>query len=185
MSDARLSSFFGKGGSKFGHARAIFGTSDDFLTYAKDAFDLVLREGTKQPKMMSVRRHAFAHHRSSWPRRRLGAVSRSCAEARGCLNLPPRRNCPALDQTSSSRAGGLSASERFVGDFVGQGTAVKSQENPNVRSGFADYQLANISQLRGFRSWYGTSRDFDGMFEWSPRASRPKVGVWPASLSFR
>jgi allantoinase len=27
------------------------------LTYAKDAFDLMLREGTKQPKMMSVGLH--------------------------------------------------------------------------------------------------------------------------------
>jgi hypothetical protein len=184
MSDARLSSFFGKGGSKFGHARAIFGTSDDFLTYAKDAFDLMLREGTKQPKMMSVGMHLrITGHpgRAAGLERFLDHV----LKARGCLDLPPRRNCPALDQTSSSRASGLSASERFVGDFVGQGTAVKSQENPNVRSGFTDYQLANISQLRGFRTWYGTSRDFDGMFEWSPRASRPKVGVWPASLSFR
>jgi peptidoglycan/xylan/chitin deacetylase (PgdA/CDA1 family) len=39
------------------YARAIFATSDDFFTYAKDAFDLMLREGTKQPKMMSVGMH--------------------------------------------------------------------------------------------------------------------------------
>ena len=39
------------------YARAIFATSDDFLTYAKDAFDLMLREGAKQPKMMSVGLH--------------------------------------------------------------------------------------------------------------------------------
>jgi len=39
------------------YARAIFASSDDFLTYAKDAFDLMLREGAKQSKMMSVGMH--------------------------------------------------------------------------------------------------------------------------------
>jgi allantoinase len=39
------------------YARAIFGTGNDFYTYAKDAFDLMLREGAKQPKMMSVGMH--------------------------------------------------------------------------------------------------------------------------------
>jgi Lhr-like helicase len=40
-----------------------------------------------------------------------------------------------------------------------------------------DYQHVRLSQPRGFRSWFGRSRDFDGVFEWTPRASRPKVGV--------
>lgn len=39
------------------YARAIFATSDDFLTYAKDALDLMLREGASQPKMLSVGMH--------------------------------------------------------------------------------------------------------------------------------
>jgi allantoinase len=39
------------------YARAIFATSDDFLTYAKDGFELLLREGATQPKMMSIGMH--------------------------------------------------------------------------------------------------------------------------------
>jgi peptidoglycan/xylan/chitin deacetylase (PgdA/CDA1 family) len=39
------------------YTRAIFGTSDDFFTYAKDAFDLMLREGATNPKMLSVGLH--------------------------------------------------------------------------------------------------------------------------------
>jgi ATP-dependent helicase YprA (DUF1998 family) len=45
-----------------------------------------------------------------------------------------------------------------------------------------DYALVNLSQPRGFRTWYGGSRDFDGVFEWTPRASRPKVGVAPIGM---
>jgi peptidoglycan/xylan/chitin deacetylase (PgdA/CDA1 family) len=41
--------------SKYG--RAVFATADDFFTYAKDSFDLLLREGVTQPKMMSVGLH--------------------------------------------------------------------------------------------------------------------------------
>ena len=46
-----------------------------------------------------------------------------------------------------------------------------------------DYELINVSQPRGFRTWYGASRDFDGVFEWTPRASRPKVGVTPVAMT--
>jgi hypothetical protein len=44
-----------------------------------------------------------------------------------------------------------------------------------------DYRELNISQPKGFRTWYGRSRDFDGSFEWTPRASRPNLGIspWP------
>jgi DEAD/DEAH box helicase domain-containing protein len=45
-----------------------------------------------------------------------------------------------------------------------------------------DYELINVAQPRGFRTWYGGSRDFDGVFEWTPRASRPKVGVTPIAM---
>jgi hypothetical protein len=30
-----------------------------------------------------------------------------------------------------------------------------------------------------------TSRDFDGLFEWTPRASRPKMGVAPLTMNQR
>lgn len=39
------------------------------------------------------------------------------------------------------------------------------------------YRTMNVSQPAGFRTWFGRSRDFDGTFEWTPRASRPKMGV--------
>lgn len=46
-----------------------------------------------------------------------------------------------------------------------------------------DYAQVNLSQPRGFRTWFGGSRDFDGVFEWTARASRPKVGVTPIGLT--
>lgn len=46
-----------------------------------------------------------------------------------------------------------------------------------------DYEQLNLSQPRGFRTWFGGSRDFDGVFEWTARASRPKVGVMPIGLT--
>ena len=39
------------------YARAKFATADDFFSYARDGFDLLLREGATQPKMMSVGLH--------------------------------------------------------------------------------------------------------------------------------
>jgi peptidoglycan/xylan/chitin deacetylase (PgdA/CDA1 family) len=39
------------------YPRGMFGTSDDFFTYARDAFDVMLREGQTAPKMMSVGLH--------------------------------------------------------------------------------------------------------------------------------
>ncbi len=45
-------------------------------------------------------------------------------------------------------------------------------------AGQPDYELVTLSQPRGFRTAYGaTSRDFDGVFEWTARASRPKMSV--------
>jgi allantoinase len=39
------------------YARAIFATADDFFTYARDGFELMLREGATQPKMLSIGMH--------------------------------------------------------------------------------------------------------------------------------
>lgn len=47
------------------------------------------------------------------------------------------------------------------------------------------YKVTQLSQPAGFRSWFGTSRDFDGTFEWTPRASRPKLGVTPFPMTQR
>jgi putative urate catabolism protein len=41
--------------SKFG--RGQFATGDDFYVYARDSFDMLYREGARQPKMMSVGLH--------------------------------------------------------------------------------------------------------------------------------
>lgn len=47
------------------------------------------------------------------------------------------------------------------------------------------YRIISLSQPTGFRTWYGRSRDFDGTFEWTPHASRPKMGVTPLPVSQR
>ena len=39
------------------YARSIFATSDDFFAYARQGFDLMLREGSDQPKMLSIGLH--------------------------------------------------------------------------------------------------------------------------------
>jgi DEAD/DEAH box helicase domain-containing protein len=46
-----------------------------------------------------------------------------------------------------------------------------------------DYAPINLSQPRGFRTSFDGGRDFDGVFEWTARASRPKVGVTPIQLT--
>lgn len=39
------------------------------------------------------------------------------------------------------------------------------------------YSIINLSQPRGFRTWYGRQHDFDGNFEWMPRATKPRIGI--------
>ena len=50
-------------------------------------------------------------------------------------------------------------------------------------AGAGIYELVNLSQPRGFRTAYGLSRDFDGIFEWTARASRPKVVVHSIAMA--
>jgi hypothetical protein len=45
-----------------------------------------------------------------------------------------------------------------------------AQNNPS-------YEIIQLSEPKGFRTCYGRARDFEGLFEWTPRASRPKVGI--------
>jgi len=47
------------------------------------------------------------------------------------------------------------------------------------------YRTIRLAQPAGFRTWYDSSRDFDGVFEWTPRASRPKMGVTPVPSQYR
>ena len=44
------------------------------------------------------------------------------------------------------------------------------------------YRIINMSEPKGFRTWFGNSRDFDGDFEWTPRSSQPRVGFRPINL---
>ncbi|OHE16464.1 MAG: hypothetical protein A2X96_01425 [Syntrophobacterales bacterium GWC2_56_13] len=39
------------------------------------------------------------------------------------------------------------------------------------------YRVIQLSEPKGFRTWYGRTRNFEGLFEWTPRASRPKMGI--------
>jgi hypothetical protein len=39
------------------------------------------------------------------------------------------------------------------------------------------YEVLQLSEPLGFRTWSGSNRDFDGVFEWTPRASRPKMAA--------
>lgn len=41
--------------------------------------------------------------------------------------------------------------------------------------GSSDFEVIQLSQPRGFRSWFGAVWDFDGVFEWTPRASHPRT----------
>jgi len=45
------------------------------------------------------------------------------------------------------------------------------------------YNAVNLSEPKGFRTWFGSSRDFDGQFEWTPRGSHPKVGFRPIDMT--
>ncbi len=38
------------------------------------------------------------------------------------------------------------------------------------------YVITNLSEPKGFRAWYGRSRDYDGDFNWAPRSSHPRMG---------
>ena len=40
-----------------------------------------------------------------------------------------------------------------------------------------DYQVVNLSQPAGFRTYFGTERDYSGAFDWTPRATRPKLSM--------
>jgi hypothetical protein len=46
-----------------------------------------------------------------------------------------------------------------------------------------DFHVVQLAQPRGFRTLYEGGRDFDGVFEWTPRASRPKTDAAPLPMS--
>ncbi len=44
------------------------------------------------------------------------------------------------------------------------------------------FEIVQLAQPRGFRTWFGAYWDFDGIFEWTPRASRPKTDPGPLQM---
>lgn len=46
---------------------------------------------------------------------------------------------------------------------------------PVCGCGAPGFRVIQLAQPRGFRTLYDGGRDFDGVFEWTPRASRPKT----------
>lgn len=50
-------------------------------------------------------------------------------------------------------------------------------------SGAPAFRIVQLAQPRGFRTLYEGGRDFDGVFEWTPRASRPKTDAAPLPMT--
>jgi hypothetical protein len=49
--------------------------------------------------------------------------------------------------------------------------------------GAPSFRVVQLAQPRGFRTLYEGGRDFDGVFEWTPRASRPKTDAAPLPMT--
>ena len=49
-------------------------------------------------------------------------------------------------------------------------------------NGAPDFRIVQLAQPRGFRTLYEGGRNFDGVFEWTPRASRPKTDAAPLQM---
>ncbi len=48
--------------------------------------------------------------------------------------------------------------------------------------GSPDFNIVHLAEPKGFRTLYDGGRDFDGVFEWTPRASRPKTDAAPLQM---
>lgn len=58
-----------------------------------------------------------------------------------------------------------------------------SATNCRVCGSTADFRVIQLAQPRGFRTLYDGGRDFDGVFEWTPRASRAKTDAEPLQMT--
>jgi len=54
---------------------------------------------------------------------------------------------------------------------------------PVCGSGAPSFRVVQLAQPHGFRTLYEGGRDFDGVFEWTPRASRPKTDAAPLQMT--
>jgi DEAD/DEAH box helicase domain-containing protein len=61
--------------------------------------------------------------------------------------------------------------------------AVSTVACPVCGSGAPGFRIVQLAQPRGFRTLYEGGRDFDGVFEWTPRASRPKTDAAPLPMT--
>jgi DEAD/DEAH box helicase domain-containing protein len=50
-------------------------------------------------------------------------------------------------------------------------------------NGAPDFRIVQLSQPRGFRTLFEGGRDFNGVFEWTPRASRQKTDAAPLPMT--
>ncbi len=50
-------------------------------------------------------------------------------------------------------------------------------------TGAPGFRIVQLAEPRGFRTLYEGGRDFDGVFEWAPRASRPKTDAAPLPMT--
>lgn len=57
-----------------------------------------------------------------------------------------------------------------------------SATNCRVCGSTADFHVVQLAEPRGFRTLYDGGRDFDGAFEWAPRASRAKTDAEPLQM---
>jgi DEAD/DEAH box helicase domain-containing protein len=52
----------------------------------------------------------------------------------------------------------------------------------SIGTGDRDYQVMDLRQPKGFVSYFTKARDYDGVFDFVPRAARPKVGRPPFAI---
>lgn len=45
------------------------------------------------------------------------------------------------------------------------------------------YEVISLSEPKGFRTNYGSARDFDGEFDWTPRGSHPRIGFRSVAMA--
>lgn len=90
--------------------------------------------------------------------RRFGTGVREVADPLGpSVRLGTCRHCQAVDTSP----------------------ATNTSACPVCQHGQPDYRIVQLSQPKGFRTLFDGGRDFDGVFEWTPRGSRPKTNaIW-------
>ncbi len=93
----------------------------------------------------------------------------------GVVNFRPQRNGIIQEPNPLGPAQPIGFCRNCQAVDVQPGAACPvCQATPQQQPG---YEVIQLSQPLGFRTWFNRSRDFDGVFEWSARATRPKMGA--------